>query len=357
MHVLLSTTAFPAQDHYRITEPARAVNEADLGVTATVRRGLETTVAADPHSGAPVTVDVEDHGADVVVMQLPMTDGMLQCMRLLQARGIAVVVEMDDLLSAVPVDSPAHRNMTRGGMARRALACAREADLVTVTTPTLLKEYAPHGRGMVIPNTIPRRFAELPPAYEREPETVVIGWTGSAPSRPYDLRIVGSGLQQALDRTAGRSRFSILGQAETAQASLGLREEPAGLPWVTSVEEYTTLLGTSFDVGIVPLRSDRFNNAKSWLKVVEYAARGVYLVHSPHPEYDLLGIGRRARAPREWARHLTTAVDDPAHRREVAEQNRQVVMENLLTEHVAQWWVDAWDRARDNRARAMRIGA
>jgi hypothetical protein len=157
-------------------------------------------------------------------------------------------------------------------MGRAALECARAADLVTTTTPALLEEYAPRGSGVVVPNAIPRRIAELPPAYEREPDVVTVGWTGNVLNHPYDLQEMGSGLQQSLDRTRGRSRFLILGQKWDARERLRLPEEPLEHPWIHDVDLYTSTVGQVFDVGIAPLRIDRFNTCKSWLKNLEYAA-------------------------------------------------------------------------------------
>ncbi len=140
MNVLLSTTLFPGSLYYRMSEPARAVNDVGLGVEVTVQRGVKTTMArssADPDAPAAVqTVDAQ--GADVVVLQLPKTREMLDVLRLLQGRGVAVVVEMDDLLSAVPPGHRGHDVLVRKGVARVAAACAQEADFVTVSTPALL---------------------------------------------------------------------------------------------------------------------------------------------------------------------------------------------------------------------------
>ncbi|RBY77101.1 hypothetical protein DQ239_12960 [Blastococcus sp. TF02-09] len=344
-------------DYYRVTEPARAVLEADLGVEIAISKGLATTMRTPPGGGDPVVTDVDPQGADVVVLQLPKTAEMLQCIRVLQAMGVAVVVEMDDLLSAVPYGNMAYNSMVRKGMARMALQCAREADLVTTTTPALVEEYAPREGGVVVPNAIPRRIAELPPAYERTPDVATIGWAGTVLGHPYDLQEMGSGLQQALDNTRGRSRFVILGQKADAAERMRLTEDPAELPWIHDVDGYTTAVGEVFDIGVAPLRIDRFNTCKSWLKNLEYAARGVYCVRSPSAEYERLGLGRRAKAPKDWAKALTTAVQDPELRREQAARDRAVVLEQHLTEHTAPQWVAAWEQAVDNRARAQRKGA
>ena len=357
MNVLLSTTGYIGPDYYRIREPARAIEEAGLGIRVTIQRGLSTTVRPSSAGGDPEVVDVDAQGADVVVLQLPRTPEMLQCIRILQAQGVAVVVEMDDLLSAIPFGHPSHQALIRKGKARVALACAREADFVTVSTPVLLGEYATRGRGAVVPNAIPRRIAELPPAYEREPEIVTVGWSGSVLGHPYDLQEMGSGLQQALDTTRGASRFMILGRKADARERLALSAEPEEVPWIPDVDGYARSLGELFDVGVAPLRDDRFNSAKSWLKVLEFAARGVHVVRAPSAEYERLGLGLRARSPRDWAKFLTTAIRDADRRREQAVRARETVLSAHLTEHTVGGWVTAWEQAVDARARDRRKGA
>jgi hypothetical protein len=229
--------------------------------------------------------------------------------------------------------------------------------MVTVSTPALLDEYAPHGRGMVIPNAVPRRTAELPPAYEREPDVVTIGWTGNVLVHPYDLQEMGSGLQQALDRTKGKSQFVVLGQKWDARQRLLLSEEPSEVLWKREVDDYVAAVGELFDVGIAPLRLDRFNNAKSWLKPLEYSARGVFCVRARTSEYERLGLGLPARSAKDWAKWLLVGVEDADRRRELAAAARDKVLAGHLTEHTAEHWVDAWRRARTNRHLAMRRGA
>jgi hypothetical protein len=350
MRVLLARSGSKGSSYYRIDEPARAVREAELGVDVVVKHGLATVMHRGPGDDEPRVVEVDAEGADVVVLQLPKTEAMLQIIRLLQAQGVAVVVEMDDLLTGVPFGHMAHRVLVRGGKGDMAHQCAREADLVTVTTPALLGEYAAHGRGVVVPNAIPRRIAELPPAYERDPEILTIGWAGNVLGHPYDLQEMGSGLQQALDRTRPNSRLLVIGQKWDMSARLGLTREPEEVDWIDSVDTYATRIGELFDVGIAPLRLDKFNACKSWLKPLEYSARGVYCVRARSAEYEELGLGMPAKAPKDWAKWISVGVQDADRRREVAAAARQQVMAQHLTEHTAERWVAAWRTALEYRA-------
>ncbi|MCA0144482.1 hypothetical protein [Blastococcus sp. LR1] len=354
MKVLVMHAGQDAQDYYRVREPLQAIREGGFDVEIETVRGIATTVRPSTTGGEGEVVAADARGADVVVLQLPKTDAMLQTIRVLQADGVAVVVEMDDLLSAVPFGHLAHLALVRKGMGRKASECARAADVVTTTTPALLEEYAPHGRGLVVPNAIPRRIAELPPAYERTPEVVTVGWTGSVVTHPYDLQEMGTGLQQALASTRGSSRFMVIGQKLNSTQLLGLTEEPAELPWLDSVDEYATAVGENFDIGIAPLRIDRFNTCKSWLKALEYSARGVPFVRSPSAEYERLGLGWRAKSAKDWSKGLSTFIRDRDRRTESAVQAREVVLDRHLTEHTAELWVTAWRRAADHRARSLR---
>jgi hypothetical protein len=355
MRVLLARSGSKGSSYYRIDEPARAVREADLGVDVVVEHGLATVMHRGPADDEPQVVEVDAEGADVVVLQLPKTAAMLQILRILQAQGVAVVVEVDDLLTGLPFGHMAYNGLVRSGMGDVALQCAREADVVTVTTPALLGEYARHGRGAVVPNAIPRRIAELPPAYERDPEILTIGWTGNVTGHPYDLQELGSGLQQALDRTQPNSRMLVLGQKWDMASRLGLTTEPEEVPWLQDVDTYVTRMGELFDVGIAPLRLDRFNTCKSWLKPLEYSARGVYCVRARSEEYERLGLGMPARAPKDWAKWISVGVQDADRRREVAAAAREQVLAHHLTEHTVDRWVGAWRTALEHRA-AQRAG-
>lgn len=357
MHVLLSHTKFTGSLYYRVAEPARAVEDADLGVTTTLAYGLATTMSTPTDDQESVVTSVDARGADVVVLQLPKTKAALEMLRLLQQQGVAVVVELDDLMSGIAYGHQGYDVLIRADVARWSRACALEADFVTVTTPLLLEEYAPHGRGMVIPNALPRRVAELPPAYEREPDVVTVGWTGSVGTHPYDLQVMESGLQRALDEHPGRSRFAIIGQAADAKKRLFLKEEPTLISWIKSVDEYVAAVGEHFDIGVAPLRIDRFNNAKSWLKVMEYSGRGVFSVRSAADEYERLGLGMRAKRPRDWATWISKAIGNADFRRETAAAAREQVLAHHLTEHTAELWATAWRRAADHRVRSQRLGA
>jgi hypothetical protein len=148
----------------------------------------------------------------------------------------------------------------------------------------------------------------------------------------------------------------ILGQKGDARDRMRLPEEPVEVPWVNGVDQYLTTLGELFDIGIAPLRIDRFNTCKSWLKPLEYAARGVHSVRSRTEEYERLGVGHPARATKDWAHALASAVENDDRRRTLAAAAREKVLAQHLTEHTAELWATAWRRALEHRARTRPTG-
>lgn len=350
MKVLLLPADKSGCRYYRMEEPARAIRESGADVEIEIQIHLD--VDGERREDTTVIRSVDPHGADVVVFQRPTNHAMLQAMRILQRMGVACVVEIDDLLHAVSNAHAGYRAIIDQGAAARCQAMCREADLVTVSAQSLLGEYARHGRGHMIPNAIPRRVVDLPPAFERSPNIVQVGWTGSVYTHPHDLQMIGTGLRTALDRSPGRSRFSIIGQAHGARERLGLAQEIPEHGWLGSVDHYLQQIGHRLDVGIAPLRDDRFNRGKSYLKPMEFAARGVYVVRSVIAEYEALGIGMRAKSPKDWARFIDRAIQDPDHRRSLAEQMHERVRASHLTEHTVDRWVSAWHQALDNRVRS-----
>lgn len=287
--------------------------------------------------------------ADVVVFQRVIHQWMADAIPILRAKGIAVVVDVDDDLTSVHPSNPAWAGMHPSNAGRRMRdgsinrvswrnlsAACRAATLVTVSTPALLPVYAAHGRGQVLYNYLPDHYYGL----ARE-DSDVIGWPGSYHSHPNDPEVVGGAIARLVDEGA---EFVMRGDATGAGAAFGLAADPVGggVPldeWPRSVAE----LG----LGIAPLADTKFNAAKSWLKPMEMCAAGVPWVASPRAEYRRLhamGAGVLAERPRAWYRELKRLRESAALRQEMSEAGRAVAAQLRLADNA--WrWVEAWGRA------------
>lgn len=276
---------------------------------------------------------------DVVVLQRVTHAYMAQAVGVLRAKGVAVVVDVDDDLSSIHPSNPAwamHRP-GRGVHSWHSLALAcRNATLVTVSTPALLPIYAGHGRGHVLHNYLPDHYYGLPRV-----DSDVVGWPGSFHSHPNDPEVVGGAVARLVDEGAS---FVMRGDSTGAGKAFGLAADPpgGGVP----IEEWPSAVA-SLGIGIAPLADTRFNAAKSFLKPMEMSACGVPWVASPRAEYrriHAMGAGVLADRPRVWYRELKRLRESAGLRQEMSEAGRVVAEELRLARHA--WrWVEAWSRA------------
>lgn len=344
----MKVVVFPADRYgcgsFRMQWPGDACAAAghDVTVVAQDRRTVRLVMEGD--TVRDVLVD-----ADVVVLQRVTHAYMAQAVGVMRAKGITVVVDVDDDLSSIHPSNPAWamhhpsnegKRMTGGQVNRHswrnlALAC-RDASLVTVSTPALLDVYARHGRGHVLPNYLPEHYYGLPRV-----DSDVIGWPGSFHSHPNDPEAVGGAVARLVDEGA---EFVMRGDSSGAGKAFGLGEDPpgGGVP----IEEWPAAVA-SLGIGIAPLADTKFNAAKSWLKAAELSACGVPWVASPRAEYKRLhamGAGVLADRPRAWYRELKRLHGSAALRQELSLAGRAVAEQLRLRDHA--WrWQEAWSRA------------
>ena len=104
------------------------------------------------------------------------------------------------------------------------------------------------------------------------------------------------------------------------------------------------------DIGIVPLRASAFNDAKSYLKGLEYAALGIPFVASSTPEYARLadlGVGVLSVSKKDWYRHLDRLLKSPYYREDVASRGFEWAKTQTY-ELRAYQWAEAWGNAMEN---------
>lgn len=166
------------------------------------------------------------------------------------------------------------------------------------------------------------------PPYKHEPkERIIVGWLGSTRHRSGDLGI----LKPFAHRISSFADFHHTGHVNspnvpTFYSEIGLpptavTTHPFVLPW-------TMREGLNFDVGIVPLNNIPFNEAKSYIKGLEYAAAGIPFVASKSQQYtqlrDEYGIGVVVDKPKDYVAELKKFLDVD-YRVEMAERQREAV--------------------------------
>ena len=341
--------------HYRLIWPAEALRAQGHQVTIVLpnsKTGIGGQV--DPQTGKLQDVFIPPD-ADVIVMQRVTLDQLAQAVPMIRARGVAVVVDMDDDLTKIDPSNIAfqalHPKTGRTPMHNwgNATKAALAATTVTLSTPALLPVYA-RGNGFVLPNRVPARFLDI-----RHVDSDRLGWAGSTHSHPTDLLQVGPSVARLV-----REGFPYwgIGPAEGLRQALGFAPDEdvqVDVSGSVDLDGWGDAMST-LGVGMAPLSDTKFNDAKSWLKVLEMSAVGVPWVASPRTEYRQFhrqyGVGLMAERPKDWYRQLKRLLTDPVLRAEQSAAGRAAGAANTIEEHAWRWaevWEAAMMRERRNR--------
>jgi hypothetical protein len=342
---------FPADTHgcghHRLIWPAEVLRASGHDVTVVPREARQLQVQLD-QSGQVTGVELaEDY--DVVVLQRVTHENLVGVIRVLRARGTAVVVDVDDDLSTIHPANPAwpmlHPRTSKTGAARhhswRHLdAACREATLVTATTPALVTRYAPHGRARVFRNYLASHY------YGHEhTDSDLIGWPASLGSHPNDPDALGNAVARLVDDGAA---FHVVSNSQGVAQAFGIHDTTrlTHVDEVISLHDWPIHIG-QLGIGIAPLADTKFNHSKSWLKPLELAAVGVPWVGSPRTEYQRLhdlGCGVVCDKPSDWYRKLTALRRSVAWRAELSDAGRVVANDLRLENHAWKLW-EAWSDA------------
>lgn len=212
------------------------------------------------------------------------------------------------------------------------------SDMVTVSTPFLknsIETMFGHKNVQIIENCVTvkdfkvRKFTGKPP---------IIGWVGSTNHRSGDLEE----LYGIFNNSYKFHHSGHYGPVNKFAEALGVKHSRVSKSPMRPPLEYAQM-SFCFDIGLAPLSDIEFNHAKSWIKLIEYAASGIPFIASPRPEYlrlvERLGMGRIAYEPVDWVRHVTELHDHQTRLEEGAALRERVT--ELLDVHVmADRWLD-----------------
>jgi glycosyltransferase involved in cell wall biosynthesis len=300
------------------------------------------------------------YGVQVVTFQRPMRAGLVGAMKWLKERrpDVGLVVELDDDLMSLPAQHEAFGALNPRISPAENTAWLRQAltmaDVVTVSTPELGKRYGGTRPTFVVRNGVPEKMTAQCPSRAmtdgvRDRERIV-GWAGYTGTHPGDLEVTSGAVATLLNRSSGRVRFRNIGPRDGVEKALQL---PPGTESLVEASGWLEprmyrLALASLDVGIVPLQDTAFNQAKSTLKALEFAAAGVPVIASELPEFVTL---RNAGLPlylakarrKDWSaalNRLLSLSDDDL--RQLAHAHRQWVLGHATVDHRAPEWAHAW---------------
>lgn len=250
---------------------------------------------------------------------------------------VALVYETDDDILQ-PDQASGLPHMFQPEVHERFVSCIELADLVTVSTEPLgeqMRKYNDNVR--VIPNHIDVNALYLDRQHTPD-DRVTLGWAGGM-SHLGDWSTVIDPLTAVLDRFP-EIDLHFVGW----DFSPMLRRKARYTPWQSNVWDYYKSL--DFDIGVAPLADTPFNESKSHIKALEYAALGIPIVAAnlaPYREFVRHGeTGFLANNDDEWQSYITLLVNDEDARTEMGAAAKKRA-EDFVIQKGWRLWNDAFE--------------
>lgn len=326
---------------YRCHTPGRAL----------ARAGWDVTYASDG-----IDIGKEDGRVrgdpDVLVLCRVSGEEVPDAVCRIRRHGRTLVVyDVDDWFAGIPGYNPAAR-IHRDDLNEMHQAM-REVDLITCSTPELAAGYGVLNRTAVLANYLDPEIWQPYQGMARLRSHIHVGWAGAFHWRGGDLELLKPWIYDFLDAHP-EVRFAAIGCSElltwlgidgmtTPQLPPG--EKTTELNKDLHPYQHLPAMLANLDVGLVPLMQNRFNQAKSWCKGMEYNAMGIPAVASPSREYRKFirpGVNGRLVRKNNWVQQIETILDNLDAYQAGA---RKVAEEYWIDDHVHRW-VDAYATAR-----------
>jgi len=312
------------------------------------------------------TVTFFDHwlGAecpDVVVFCRQYQFDLFRLYNWAKDRGIRVVYETDDALDLVDPWNPAYEFAQKHRAESEAMA--RDADVVTTTTPELanrLRKLNPNV--VVIPNSIDPEEWRVEPRCLRE--KLRLGWLGSS-THFLDLAVAADAISEL--RRKRDFTFVIYGLTDlpSVEEMYRQRMKKFGVSFVNShlgkaikvflrktdrlpyefhpyvpPSEYAAKLSSiRFDIGIAPLADTAFNRSKSCIKYYEYTMSGAVTLASNVLPYSTEVPHVCDNTRRAWKEALEELMDSDLEG--LGQQHYEWILANRNIERNVTLWEDA----------------
>lgn len=229
---------------------------------------------------------------DLILSQRLMHKNLDRAYRIGRKCGQIIVNDVDDWYwgldpanEAWKATHPKHSNTENTTFYKASLGAS---SYITVSTPYLAERLGQWYKGeiVVLSNYVDTsRFTVVPITDTDVPE---VGWAGSTSHRSGDVETL-KGIIAPMAR-AGKIKLVHAGSYEhspTFASQLGVEDELISrLTPRVGTEDYPSLL--DFEVGLVAMRDTPFNESKSYIKGLEYAASGIPFVAPKFGEYKRL---------------------------------------------------------------------
>ena len=280
--------------------------------------------------------------ADLIVAQRANSfDGMGAWRRFNTPTCRTVYENDDDVWHITPDNVNAYESYREGNEAREVvLRLCMTASMVTCSTPylgDLHRELTPDTPVVVLPNYIPEFVLDL--KHDDRKGRPRLGWMGGA-SHNRDITMATSAVRRFMKRFP---------QWDFVVSGVDYRKEfrcppdrSYHIPWIHVCNDPDVFYRMiDFDIGICPLLDTQFSRSKSWIKALEYMARGTPVVASdvePYRRFIKHGEnGFLVKREHDWLSALSELASDDKLRAEMSASAYACAAEHTIEKHYTEW--------------------
>lgn len=284
---------------------------------------------------------------DVVILKLFMHKDTSEYIKKARALGQTVIIDTDDHFENLPPDNLAFRTTDPKANPENnrnfMIKSYSDVNGIIASTDFLYQRMAKYNKDVkLVENSLfPEHFIKR---YDTAKNKPVIGWIGMMLWRVEDIKgmagVIGPFIESndLMVHHSGAVNDNPTWFAEALNISPErLTTLPPGPPLA-----YPNLL-MPIDIGLVPLTNNTFNEAKSYLKGLEYVFSNIPFIATKTTEYQKLasnGVGLVAEKPIEWIKHLNYLLDSD-NRKKLAEHSYDFAMQNYTIHKQVYKWLDA----------------
>jgi GT2 family glycosyltransferase len=278
----------------------------------------------------PTPAEIERIRPDALLMHNTLHDDCIEALEKYRKRNRAFVVfGQDDLMFALPPKNPFSKTVYKD-VRKRLRRCLSLADRLVVTTPVLGAALESMSNDVhVVPNYLDDGLWQGLSAQRHVSRKPRVGWAG-AQQHLGDLEMI----EQVVRETAAEVDWVFFGMCPDC-----LRPYVSEVHEAVRFEEYPAKLASlNLDLAVAPLEHNRFNEAKSNLRLLEYGVLGWPVVASDIEPYRDAPVCRVPNQPRAWTSAIRERVHDLESAWREGDRLRDWVRANwMLSQHLAEW--------------------
>ncbi|MBB5390092.1 MULTISPECIES: glycosyltransferase [unclassified Herbaspirillum] len=276
--------------------------------------------------------------ADVILLHR-FTPGLLpiSALDVIFKLGKPVIYESDDLLNEIPTDHP---EAAAGASWKEGIEYSvKRAQAVVVSTHFLAEKYRQLNANVhVLQNYLDYDIFHRDVPRKQKGEAITIGLLGSS-IQPSNFALVHQALRTICERYRDKVRIDFVGW----HCPQGWEQHPNArfTSFIHEYEKYAVQLKhMEWDIALIPLAQDEYNQCKSFVKWLDYSAAGIASIFSDVSVYNAVVTNESTgllmpNSSQAWLDAIVSLIESPELRSKLAIQAQQEVKNRFgLKQHV-----------------------